>query len=438
MKKVLTAALAAAMVLLAGTGLYAQSSSGKTEITYWYPWGGDSEKWDLWRIGEFEKANPDVHVNAVYVPDDGGIKNGKLLAAIAGGKGPDVVVTNEAALAYTMASNGALESMDDAMKAVGFKASDLYDAFTGLMKYKGKTYIFPHDTNVSMLFYNVDLFKAAGLDPDKPPKTIAELNAAAKALTKAGPDGTFQQIGFIPWIDGNEENPFLYPFLFGADFYDADTNRIVLNTPALISYFNWIKTYAKTYDPTKIQSFSKGFGGAFSPDHPFFTGKVAMTVNGNWFSNAIKLYKPTLNYKVAFIPADGKRYGASAFGTNVFIMPKGAKQKEAALRFMMFASKPEISASNINTWRSLSVWKGASAAVKWYDKDGNVIDPIYKLELAIANNPNSGHPALTAVASQMLTELKQLRDKVIFTQADPAPLLKDLEARMQKELDKKK
>jgi len=434
MKKSLWALLGLGLSLVLGGPAFAQA---KTEITYWYPWGGDSEKWDLWRIGEFEKANPDIKVNAVYVPEDGGIKNGKLLAAIAGGKAPDVVVTNEAALAYTMATSGALEAMDDAMKTVGFKASDLLDPFIGLMKYKGKTYIFPHDTNVQVLYYNADLFKAAGLDPDKPPKSIAELDAAAKKLTKVAADGTIAQMGFIPWIDANDD-PYLTGYLFGTDFYNADTNKIVINVPSEVAYFNWVKGYAKAYEPTKIQSFAKGFGGAFSPDHPFFNGKVAMTVNGNWFSNAIRLYKPDLNYKTAAIPVDGKRYGASTFGTNVFLMPKGAKQKAAAVRFMMFASKPEISADNINTWRSLSVWKGASAAVKWYNADGSVNDPLYKLELSIANNPNSGHPALTAVASQLQNELKQLRDKVIFNQADPAPLLKDLEVRMQKELEKKK
>ncbi len=408
-------------------------SDGKVEITYWYPWGGDSETWDLWRISEFEKANPNIHVNAVYVPPDGGIANGKLLAAVAGGKAPDVVVSNVASLSYTLATQGALEKMDDALKVAGFDQSELLEPFKGLMQYKGDTYIFPHDTNISLLYYNADMFREAGLDPDKPPRTIEELDAYSDKLSKVNSSGDIERMGFIPWIDGNAEDPLLMGYLFGTDFYTAETNKLNLTGPHLAELFSWIGEYAKKFDPERIQWFAKVFGGAFSPDHPFFNGRVAMTVNGNWFTNALRLYAPDIDYRVAAIPTPpGGRTGASTFGTNVFLMPKGAKEKEDAVKFMLFASQPEISADNINTWRSLSVWKRESDAVKWYEND----DPIYKLILEIANNPESGHPALTAVAAQLTTELVAIRDRVIYAGVDPAPLLADLQKKLQVELDK--
>jgi multiple sugar transport system substrate-binding protein len=364
-------------------------SDGKVEITYWYPWG---------------------HVNAVYVPPDGGIANGKLLAAVAGGKAPDVVVSNVASLSYTLATQGALEKMDDALKVAGFDQSELLEPFKGLMQYKGDTYIFPHDTNISLLYYNADMFREAGLDPDKPPRTIEELDAYSDKLSKVNSSGDIERMGFIPWIDGNAEDPLLMGYLFGTDFYNAETNKLNLTGPHLAELFSWIGEYAKKFDPERIQGFAKGFGGAFSPDHPFFNGRVAMTVNGNWFTNALRLYAPDIDYRVAAIPTPpGGRTGASTFGTNVFLMPKGAKEKEDAVKFMLFASQPEISADNINTWRSLSVWKRESDAVKWYEND----DPSYKLILEIA-----------------------IRDRVIYAGVDPAPLLADLQKKLQVELDK--
>lgn len=437
--KKLTAVIMALVIMVTLGDVFAagsseQASAEKPEvITYWYPWGGDSETWDLWRIGVFEETYPDIKVNAVYVPEDGGLANGKLLAAIAGNNAPDVVISNNAALSYSYAAQGALEPLDEALAKAGFKESDLLAAFSSIMKYKGTTYLFPHDSNVNLLYYNTDLFREAGLDPDKPPVSIEELDAYAEKLTKISPSGQIVQMGMVPWLDAGDDS-FIWGYMFGGKFYDASTNTLTLDTEPLRATYNWMRSYAKKYNPERIQAFSKGFGGAFSPDHPFFNGKVAMTVNGNWFTNALRLYAPQVNYKVAAIPAPPTgRQNASTFGTNVFLVPKGTKHLDAVVKFMLFASKPEISADNINTWRSLSAWKEETPAVKWYENG----DSIYKLELEIANNPESGHPALTSVSTELSDNLRLLRDNVIYNDVDPSPLLKELQTRLQKELDKK-
>ena len=436
-KKVIGIMILLVMVVLScvfATGAAEQKAEeGPEVITYWYPWGGDSEKWDLWRIGVFEEMYPDIKINAVYVPEDGGLANGKLLAAIAGNNAPDVVISNNASLSYSLAAQGALQPLDEALKNAGFKESDLLAAFQSIMKYDGTTYLFPHDSNVNLLYYNTDLFMEAGLDPNKPPVTIDELDAYAEKLTKVSASGQISRIGIVPWLDAGDDS-FIWGWMFGGKFYDAKTNKLTLTTKPLEDTYNWLRSYAKKYNPERIQAFSKGFGGAFSPDHPFFNGKVAMTVNGNWFTNALRIYAPQVNYRVAAIPAPATgRQNASTFGTNVFLVPKGTKHLDAVVKFMLFASKPEISADNINTWRSLSAWKEETPAVIWYAND----DPIYKMELEIANNPNSGHPALCPVSTQLSDDLRLLRDNVIYNDVDPAPLLKDLQTRLQKELDKK-
>ncbi|ANA81112.1 ABC transporter substrate-binding protein [Paenibacillus glucanolyticus] len=409
------------------------NSSNGGKLTYWYPWGGDSEKWDQWRMDEFTKEYPDIEFNATYVPPDGGISNGKLLAAISGGNPPDVVITNEYASAYALAAQGALMPIDDLLAATDFKEDEILDAYRDLMKVEGTTYLFPEDSNVNLLYYNVDLFKEAGLDPDQPPQTIEELDAAAEQLTKLNGD-KIDRLGFIPWLDAGDES-YMWGYIFGADYYDTASKQVKLDDPHLIEMYNWMNTYAQKYNPEKIKSFSSGFGGAFSPDHPFFSGKVAMTINGNWFSNALKQYAPNVNYKVAAIPApDGGRKNSSNFGTNIFMIPKGAKNSEAAMKFILFGVKPEIMADNINQWRSLSIYKEQNDAIKW-DKEG---DEIYKIVREVASSPDSGHPALTAVAKEMSNELMLLRDSVIYNNHDPQPLLQAAQKKLQEEVDKKK
>ncbi|WP_317618336.1 ABC transporter substrate-binding protein [Paenibacillus sp. PL91] len=401
------------------------------ELNYWYPWGGDSEKWDKWRIGEFEKTG--YKINATYVPPDGGLTNGKLVSAISGKNPPDVVISSEYASAYSLAAQGALEPLDEYLAALNFQESDVLSSFLPLMKYKDQTYLYPQDSNVNLLYYNVAMFREAGLDPDNPPKTIEELDAAAEKLTKISDSG-FDRLGFIPWIDAGDDS-FLWGWVFGANYVDEDTGAIKLNDDHLVNMYNWMNKYAQKYNPEKIKSFTSGFGGAFSPDHPFFTGKVAMTVNGNWFANALSIYAPDTEYRVAAIPyPTGGREKATTFGTNVFMIPKGAKNPQNAMKFIMFAGQPEILADNINTWRSISIYTKPSDAIKW-DKEN---DQVYKIVREVAASPSSGHPALTPVAKEMSNELILLRDSVIYNNKDPKPLLESAEKKIQAALDKKK
>jgi multiple sugar transport system substrate-binding protein len=414
-------------------GNAAATTDSGGELNYWYPWGGDSEKWDKWRMGEFETKNPGYKINATYVPPDGGLTNGKLVSAISGKNPPDVVISSEYASAYSLAAQGALEPLDDYLAALNFQESDVLSSFLPLMKYKDKTYLYPQDSNVNLLYYNVAMFREAGLDPDNPPKTIEELDAAAEKLTKVSDSG-FDRLGFIPWIDAGDDS-FLWGWVFGANYVDADTGAIKLNDDHLVNMYNWMNKYAQKYNPEKIKSFTSGFGGAFSPDHPFFTGKVAMTVNGNWFANALKIYAPNTEYRVAAIPyPTGGREKATTFGTNVFMIPKGAKNPQNAMKFIMFAGQPEILADNINTWRSISIYTKPSDAIKW-DKEN---DQVYKVVREVAASPNSGHPALTPVAKEMSNELILLRDSVIYNNKDPKTLLENAEKKIQAALDKKK
>jgi multiple sugar transport system substrate-binding protein len=426
MKRIAFAMIGATLLALAATSLSAEDAV----LNYWCSWGGDSMKWDQWRVAEFTKATG-IKVNNQYVEPDGGIQNGKLLAAIAGGNPPDCVVTSAYSQAYSFAAQDSLLPWDPYLADIGLDAGKMMPGFKGVMQYKGKTYLMPQDSNVLFLFYNVKMFKEAGLDPDKPPKTLEELDKYAEKLTKIKGDKV-ERYGFIPWVD-NGGDPFTWSWMFGADLYDPKTNKLDLGSEKMVNVFKWQNAYARKYNPEKIKSFVSGFGGMFTPDHPFMTGKVAMTVTGNWFTNALRIYAPGVEYRVAPIPVPaGGRANSTPLMSNVFIIPAGAKHPELAAKFFKFIISPEINANNFDVWRSIPVADKMFDSVSWTKKG----DPAYKVERVLANSPDSGHPALTKVSAELGERLNSLRDAVIYNDKDPKPLLTDLQKRLQAELDK--
>lgn len=403
-------------------------------FTYWSAFSGDSMKWDQGRIAAFEKKYPKIKVNAQFVTDSAGINNGKLLAAIAGGNAPDLIIADDYASAYSFAANGTFLSWQPYMDTLGIKIDSFIKGYKDIIYYKNTPYLIPQDGNALMLYYNPKMFKEAGLDPNKPPTTIEELDKAAEKLSIKNADGSYQRFGFIPWLDSGND-AYTWPFFFGSNIYDTKTGKLTLTDKNVVATFNWLRSYGKKYNPEKIQAFVSGAGGMFSPDHPFMTGKVAMTITGNWFTNALRIYAPKAEFKVAPVPVPaGGRVRSTTLGANVFAIPKGAKNARLAAFFVKYCLQPEVNATNFDVWRSVPTIDKSFDQVSWTKKG----DKIYAMERQLVNSPKSGLPALCKVSAQLAVELKALRDKVIYDNQDPLPLLKQLQSKMQAELDKGK
>ncbi|MDR0497813.1 MAG: extracellular solute-binding protein [Treponema sp.] len=403
------------------------------DVLYWSCFGGDSMIWENWRVGEFKKLYPGVNINVQSVPESAGMTNGQLLAAIAGRNPPDVLVADNFVAAYGFAGQGAFEPWDPYLDAIGLSFNDFLPGFRGLMQYNGQTFLLPQDSNVIMLYLNTDMIRAAGLDINRYPTNLVELADWAEKLTVRDSSGRITRYGFIPWLDYPGEAPTTWPFMFGAEIYDPATNKLELTDPRIVASFQWLREWAQKYDPVAIRGFTQTAGGFFSPDHLFFQDKLAMTITGNWVTNAIRIYAPQVNYTCVPIPVPpGGRERSTPLGSNVFAIPKGSKRPDLAALFFKFTQRAEINADNFDNWRSIPCVDKIFDDVSWTKKG----DPIYKLERELANSAKSGHPALCPVSAELQQAFIALRDDVIFNNRDPLPLLQDLQTRLQADLDK--
>ena len=418
-------------------GLEAEDTDLTGEFTYWSAFTGDSQVWDQSRVDAFNELYKDkgIKCNVQFVPDGAGINNGKLLSAIAGGQAPDLIICDNATAAYSYAANGSFEKLQPYLDEVNLNVDNFFEGCKDVIYYKDEAYLIPQDTNVMMLYYNPDIAKEAGLDPENPPKTLDELDQWAEAMTVQEEDGSYSRFGLIPWLD-LKDDAFTLPWFFGADVYDAETEKLNLTSPEVVACMEWLQGYGEKYDPEKIQSFTSGLGGMFSPDHAFMTSKVGMTITGNWFSNALRVYAPDVNYKACAVPVpEGGRANSTTFQTNVFAIPKGAENPELASLFIKFCMSGAVNEDNFAQWRSIPTSDAEFDNVS-LTKEG---DEMYLMERELANSPENGIPALCSCSAELSKAFVTFREGVIYGNiTDIEGELQKLQDKYQAEIDKAK
>ena len=171
-------------------------------------------------IAKFEQEHPLIKVKTVGVPSNDIIT--RLQADMAAGMQPDVAQLVFRDLIYLASDLGA-QPLEDLAGAKGYAAltDGLIPRGVDLGKINGKTYGLAYTFSTPILYYNADLFRKAGLDPETPPKTWAEVKTAAEAIVaKTGVDG------FFPGAYGPTDGTFVYQAILmsnGGKVRDGNT-----------------------------------------------------------------------------------------------------------------------------------------------------------------------------------------------------------------------
>jgi sn-glycerol 3-phosphate transport system substrate-binding protein len=183
MSRILLSSVAAIAVLAS-----AQSAAAQTEIQWWHAMGGKLGEAVNAMTDEFNKSQKDYKVVPVYK----GSYSDTLTAAIAAFRakqGPDIVQVFEVGTATMMAAKGAVypvyQLMADENEPFDPKAfiGPVYGYYSTT---DGKLLSMPFNSSTPVFYWNKELFKKAGLDPEKPPKTWEDVGTYAKKLVDSG------------------------------------------------------------------------------------------------------------------------------------------------------------------------------------------------------------------------------------------------------------
>src|SRR5439155_23157140 len=191
----------------------------------------------------------------------------------------------------------------------------------------------------------------AGLDPDRPPRTIEELDAMSRTLTRRDAAGKITQMGFIPaepgwWNWG-------WGYFFGGKLWDGKRATIV--TPENLRAFGWVKRYRDAYGGKDLQVFQSGFGNFSSPQNAFLTAQVAMEIQGVWMANYIHNGNPSLDWDAAPYPYPADRpdlANSTPVGLDVLCIPTGAKHPHEGWDFIKYVqAQPAMEMLCLGQWK---------------------------------------------------------------------------------------
>ncbi|MCL4439371.1 MAG: sugar ABC transporter substrate-binding protein [Firmicutes bacterium] len=310
-------------------------SQNKVEISFvnWATAEEATKNQVLEVIKAFETENPNIKVKNVAIPFTE-IQN-QLTIMTTGGNAPDIAQV-PGDVGVSLAAMGALEPVDNLLSKE--YASDVGKSYYNIGDYQGKHYLIPWTAGPYGFWYNKKLMQEAGLDPNKPPQTMAELNAAMEQIRQKKKD-------VVPLQFDTTVRPFAltfqWSFMKSFGTLPFATDKVQINT--MTAYTQWLRDLvSKGYTlPGKKLGEFRPLGAqnrlVFGFDAPFFKGIVQS------FDKSItdKVFYETWGVKTLPAGQDGKSYTV-ADGNHFTAVFKASKHKEAAIKFAEYLANSNV------------------------------------------------------------------------------------------------
>lgn len=310
-----------AEVLEKASEVTAGDSEGVT-IQFWNAFTGTDG--DILRdiVAKFNSENED-HITIEMDIMPRATLNEKLAPALLTDTAPALVLQSNTDVAIH-AQNGNMIPLDDFFEKTGTDKADFMPAALEGLQYNGSQIMIPMQWCTQYLFYNKDLFKEAGLDPETPPSTWEEIAEYASAIT----DPSKNIFGYGVCVSGGTS---WFNSLFlsnGGNILDLENRKADLISEENIESLRLIQEIVNKKDAPK------GTTGA-DLDNLMLAGQLGMLINGPWMVNGLK--ENEINFGVAPMPA-GKKGQVGITELEGFCIPKGTadKEKEAAYKFIAY------------------------------------------------------------------------------------------------------
>ncbi|MCC3761963.1 sugar ABC transporter substrate-binding protein [Glycomyces sp. TRM65418] len=305
-----TALLGAAALAACGGG-----DSGDDGALKMVVWGGDLDKETYQaRIDLLEAENPDITIDLQLIPSDQ--YEQKVQTMIAGGDGPDIMQVAENVNSYS--SKSQLVPLDEYIESSGLDMEQRFGPVGDLYTYEDQTYAIPDRSGAMIVYYNKDLFDAAGLEYPTAEWTQEDAQAAMEQLTIPGEQWGYGGAGWwAQWWSFAYQN--------GGQIID-DSGRPAVNSPEVVAALQWANDLTHVHHVVPTAAEYADMGPDMGGDPAFAAGTVAMNTTGFWAIGG--LIESDINWGIAPMWS-GEQQAVSAFGSGLAVTRDSENPEQA-------------------------------------------------------------------------------------------------------------
>ncbi len=326
-------------------GLFSMGATAQVEIQWWHSMTSVNGEWVNDLAKEFNASQNKYKIMPTYK----GSYDESMTAAIAAyraGNAPHILQVFEVGTAMMMASGKAIKPVGEVMKEAGqkFDPAAYIPAVAGYYTApNGQMLSFPFNSSTTVFYYNKDAFKAAGLDPEQPPKTWIEVTQAAAKLKASGHVCPLT----IAWQSWTQLESFSawhnVEFATKNNGFAGLDARLKINSPLHVRHIENLSNMAK-------QGLFVYKGRMSTPEPSFISGECAMiTTSSGFYGNAKKNAK--FNFGLSTLPyypdVEGAPQNTVIGGASLWVMGgKKAEEYKGVAEFFSFVSKPDVQSAS--------------------------------------------------------------------------------------------
>ena len=426
----------AVLLLAFGPRGVQQPPPGVTVVEYWDEWTGEEGAALREVVDDFNNTvGAQKHI-FVHVLTTSSVQQ-KTLVSTAAGVPPDLAGLENTVLAQ-LSDLDAIEPLDDLAAEYGITGDRYKPVFWDACRYHGKLYGLPSTPYDYALFYDqrildrhADQLRAAGLDPNRVPTTIADFDRFAECLDEIEPNGHIRVAGYLPMEPGWVLHYTSY--WFGGSWWDAEHERFNFLDPSVIEAFTWVQSYSKRLGKEAVSAFRSGVGNFDSPQNAFMNGSVAMEQQGTFMANFIHHQNPSMDGHWAAADFPGKTAAlshATFCDANLFCIPRGAKHRREAFEFVAYMQQQKPMEKLCGLHCKLSALKQVSAEFLQENKN-----PYIRIFDDLAASPYAHCAPACPILPQVVEEMTAFEQRLANLQVTPVQGLAEMQTRLQASLD---
>jgi sn-glycerol 3-phosphate transport system substrate-binding protein len=308
---------------VAGLLVLPAAAQAQTEISWWHAMTGANSEVVEKIANDFNASQSGYVVKPVFKGTYPETLNAGI-AAFRAGQAPDIIQVFDVGTGVMMGAQGAIKPVAETLTEAGFTFDK--DAYLpGIVGYysspEGEMLSFPYNSSSPILYYNKDIFEKAGLDVNTPPKTWADVWAAARTIKQSGAATCGYTSTWLTWI--HTENFAAWNNVSWASNENglAGTPELAIDGPLFVKHFQELTDLAK--EGVFV------YGGRTSEAKQNFTsGECGILTESS--GGLGDIVKSGMNYGIGQLPYDETAEGApqntTPGGASLWVM--GGKSDE--------------------------------------------------------------------------------------------------------------